>query len=672
MGPSARVTSTNLRVGNLGPWILRCASFWQTVILVVILLGIGAYSVPAHWSSIWADLEFSGPVAPIANRIAAGQQLYEDGAHIPLPPLPFMIVYWFTGGDAVWRSESLLNWFFQSLALLLIYVGLSRAVAAPIPFLAALGATPIFFSLRKMVVYDSATQAAVALIAAGSAAFVVPREPAEGTARPGAPGAGTRFTWLPLLAAGVATAAALLCKQSTAVGAAGGVCLLLLCCSRGTLADSFRSLAFYLTSTAVAFAGFCLLLAPHMSVGGMITDVFVAGAEPKGGSEQLSSNLMSYAGELRDLLSPGELAAALVLGLIGSLPWKPFPAPGSEAAPDWAFESLPWRNRALAGAGLGGAVVGFVAILRFSGPIPWSTAFSPLVGFLPTKVLSVGLFLGALVSVVQLASRVGRIGGLSPPVSAVAAFFFVTFAAAVFHSLSVTTFRWTYDNNPLIVIALAAFFLLLSNVIDRLLPWVRISRVVLQAVAVMVIQFALWTTVGAQVRAVQACTETWPEVGHLAGARMTPSAQGMRDLVQVVRRFAPHPTDEVLLLPEDPGVEAWFDRPRPHLTSAIIFSDQYWDRYVAVDYARLEQNPPAIIIIGPHHWGRWVAGLWSQSALHLMQRIETQLLPHNYRLASARPIHLARGDERMEVYVRNDLFTQSFRPFLPGAAPGTR
>ena len=37
------------------------------------------------------------------------------------------------------------------------------------------------------------------------------------------------------------------------------------------------------------------------------------------------------------------------------------------------------------------------------------------------------------------------------------ALFPVLFFAAVFHSLSVAAFRWTFDNNPLITIALAGF-----------------------------------------------------------------------------------------------------------------------------------------------------------------------------------------------------------------------
>jgi hypothetical protein len=49
----------------------------------------------------------------------------------------------------------------------------------------------------------------------------------------------------------------------------------------------------------------------------------------------------------------------------------------------------------------------------------------------------------------------------------------------------------------------------------------------------------------------------------------------MRELVGIVRSAADASTDRtVLLLPNDPNVEAWFDRPRPSLSSAIIFVDQ--------------------------------------------------------------------------------------------------
>ncbi len=68
----------------------------QWVGLVGLTLGLGVLAtqlVPAHWTSLWNDREFSGWVAPIANRLGGGIRLYEDGLHTPLPPLPFVLVH---------------------------------------------------------------------------------------------------------------------------------------------------------------------------------------------------------------------------------------------------------------------------------------------------------------------------------------------------------------------------------------------------------------------------------------------------------------------------------------------------------------------------------------------------------------------------------------------------
>jgi hypothetical protein len=212
------------------------------------------------------------------------------------------------------------------------------------------------------------------------------------------------------------------------------------------------------------------------------------------------------------------------------------------------------------------------------------------------------------------------------------------------------------------IVALATVFLALRGVLDRLPLHLAAGGALIHAAAAGAIQLAFWTTVGAQVRAVQACTERWPEVEHLAGARMQPAAQDMRDLVHLVRRLAPDASDSVLLLPEDPGVEAWFERPRPRLSSAIIFSDQYWNHYVHLDFMRLTQDPPAVIIIGPGRVGRRFASLWSGSVRRLMRRIEADLLPRRYSLAAAHPIQLPSGEDRMEVYVLKRTGTGDRRP----------
>jgi hypothetical protein len=116
----------------------------------------------------------------------------------------------------------------------------------------------------------------------------------------------------------------------------------------------------------------------------------------------------------------------------------------------------------------------------------------------------------------------------------------------------------------------------------------------------------------------------------------------------------PTNNETVLLLPNDPNVEAWFDRQRPNLSSAIIFTDQYWDRYVSQDFAELEAHPPAVIVIGPRNLWRPFARQWhiNQGAERLIDLVNNRLIPASYQLQAAHPISFADTTEFMDVYVR--------------------
>jgi hypothetical protein len=124
-----------------------------------------------------------------------------------------------------------------------------------------------------------------------------------------------------------------------------------------------------------------------------------------------------------------------------------------------------------------------------------------------------------------------------------------------------------------------------------------------------------------------------------------------------VRTLAPKDSGErVLLLPNDPGVEAWFDRPRPDLSSAMIFVDQYWDRYVDDDFARLEKSPPKVIIIGPRGWWRYYGQHWQQhrGTERLIDLVQDRLLPRRYKLHQAQEITFRGGRDFMDIYERVD------------------
>jgi hypothetical protein len=275
-----------------------------------------------------------------------------------------------------------------------------------------------------------------------------------------------------------------------------------------------------------------------------------------------------------------------------------------------------------------------------------AAAKSTLLNFAPT-LNSTGHFMLWAGLIVLLLSYLRR-HNTTPVVlpGPLAAMLIVLFSAAWFHSLSRSSFRWTYDNNPLISLVLAVFLWVVLGALAR-------GGRPAGAVAIAVITFVCWFNFLAQYSYCRKCTESWPEVTYLEGARLIPSAEGMRQLVARVRQLAPDAqNDEVLLLPDDPNVESWFGRRRPALAGAIIFTDQYWDRFVDEDFARLERDPPKVIVIGPRNFWRpfaYVRGLGCERFIDL---VSNKLLPERYQRLAPQEISHMEVTDYMDVYVR--------------------
>ena len=594
---------------------------------------LGAVLIPAHWTSIWMDREFTGTVAAIANRLEGGVRLYADGGHIPMPPLPFVLMRLLTAGEATWLWESALNFAFQALTLWLCYLALTRLFHAPVPFLATLVTVPVYFALPKTVLYDSMAQAAVALVILQSA-YYLGRRGSANRAR----------SWLWGVAGLAATSAlVLLVKQSTGTGACAGVIGALLLCDRGRLRERVARTAAFGALTAASIGVLTVVLMPWADPAGMVRDVFVAGAEPKGGPALLLLHLRRYAvdiGRHGTALLP-VLATLVVIAERTRRRCNPG-ASGAAAGPG----GVP---PALVAAGAVASAAGAYLLLVAA---PWT----PLVELASTGALPsflwMGLFLAALLCLRGCVPRFLRsVAGPGRP-RALAGAVAVAFAAAVFHSLSTFVFRWSYDNNPLVAFAYAAFFQVALALLGRIPP--RKARLVLVALlCFVVVPLRPWARLADQVHACGRCTERWDEVGHLAGARLQPSAAGMRALVAVVRREAA-PGEEVLLLPNDPNVEAWFERDRPRLSSLFVFADQYWDYLVDADVATLAARPPRVILVGPVEYWRFFHHQFQEGrgAERLVDRVVDELLPSRYELAATVPIlHQGRPDA-IEVYVR--------------------
>lgn len=600
--------------------VARSLAVIDFVLLLVLLAALGRLLVGAHWSSNWADPEFTGWVAPVANRVAEGQILYADGGHSPLPPLSVLMVFAVTFGGASWHTESLLGFLFQAGTIVLLY-GLLRATAGRVvAILAAVCGSLVFFAIPKTILYDPMCQFGVAATLVATAGWLRSSPSRRSLA------------WLAV--AGLLGATTVLVKQSTG----GGLCLAVAALAIGwppgrSWRDRLVQLGVLLAGAGVGLAAWLAILAPWVSLRGMLVDVFLTGSEPKGGTLPLLHNLMGCSQSLIAHLGVGT-------GLVWAAWWHAGRYVADRAA----------RCRIVLG---GLMVLQGIGLLYVFGQY-WDRGFlSPL----DDEILAAPLWLGLAALLLR---RIVPYRAADWPVE-LTLLAIPALAAAMFHSLSVDVFRWTYDNNPLIVLALGGYWLAVVQVAHSAPS--RMGRVGLRAAALIVTLAGCWVGFLPVGESAAACHVAWPEVEHLRMARLRPEAAGMRSLVAEVRGRAPRANDTVLLLPNDPGVEAWFSRPRPQLACSILFTDQYWDRYVDDDFARIARDPPQVIVVGPRDFWRPFARCWHKDcgAERLIDRVQRELLPRSYELAVSVPIRVRTKTDHMDVFVRRD------PPLLTGA-----
>jgi hypothetical protein len=642
------------------------AALIEPFILVAFMVVLGFIIVPSHWTSIWMDREFTGWVAPIANRLSAGLKLYADGGHVPMPPLPFVSLHLLAHGRALWLTESLCNFVFQALTLLLMYIALGLVVRRPVPFLATLVAMPIFFSLPKTIVYDSMAQFHVALL--GVLVVCHSRGQAVsntilnelGLRQRGLRAALSMMCRPSLILMGLVTADCVLTKQSTGTGAFLGGFVAVTCFSSRTRWQRLGEGVAFVAWTAIAFALLVVALSPWIDIPGFVRDVFLTGSEPKGGSFRLLKSLVVYALQIGHFA----LLVAITLSVALAATRASVRSLGA-AAPEIAGEEPHRRWRLTYPV----ALLPVLLVLALSPLVKESNRLVQMANLVAIHILWIGLLAGLLMIATALVSKISnRLPGFASlalePAGAegnraarLAGLGCVLLVSAVFHSLSTPNFRWIYDNNPLIVFAAAMIFTIALDYTTALVaPASPRGRLIFAAVLFATLLFP-WANFAAQLASCRRCTEAWPEVEYLAGARLMTGARGMRRLVAVVRDLTPNAdSDTALLLPNDPNVEAWFARPRPELSSPIIFADQYWDRYVSEDVEALRRQLPRVIVIGPRRYWRHFHRIWQEhyGAERLIDAVRKEILPQHYALHERVAIKLQGMRDYMDVYVRKE------------------
>jgi hypothetical protein len=260
------------------------------------------------------------------------------------------------------------------------------------------------------------------------------------------------------------------------------------------------------------------------------------------------------------------------------------------------------------------------------------------------------LLLAVVIAVVARCAPAGR--GAPGAFDHLFAALCVAVPAALGHNMSVGVLRWTYDNNPLVPIALALLATVLCEMARAL--EIGISRLAVGVLVMITLQGLTSGRALERWETVNACTERWPEVRYLRGALLPPGGAGVRGLVKLVRGLADQDADEVLFLPEDPDLQARFERRRPALTSQIVFTDQYRDRYVDEDFRHLKEHPPKVIVIGPRNSWRPFSRIFHRDlgAERLIDRVQAELLPALYERAAEHPIAYQKRTDVMDVFVR--------------------
>lgn len=618
----------------------------RLITLLGVFVWVGWFLVPAHRYTIWHDAEFTGWVAAIANRIGSDQKLYADGLHSPLPPLSFVIVHLLSAGKARWITESFLIYLSQCGTTLCLYLALRSFLSAPLSLISNLAGFFFLIAAPKHLLDDALVQLIVAALALSIARGVLVRQ---------------RFSIGIGLTVSLLCAAALLTKQSTGVGALLGIlAVFFVFPESSTLKQRALNVGFVLCGTLFSTAALIVLLSPWSVPLRLVRDVFVLGPEPKGGFLGMWLAVKAIAIQLLGLfvIWVGPAACVVRRALLTR-------ATNSATR----FGALGRAAKSLLVGGV--AVVLYFAVPFKPLPMTWGFPYVAL-DMLMSLGLAASVFI-ALRVVIRNARGADAKDEIADPsfraqrhITALAIFLI---ASAAGHSLSVRVFRWTYDGNPLTVLALAILALFSDRILRQALSrWSAIiaGRMALALTAALIAgSMALYQRLPILWREVRSSTEHWPEIAYLAGARMPHRGTPIRFLVQWLRSVT-EPNDSVLLLPEDPNVQAWFERPRPRLTSAIVFTDQYWARYVPTDLARLAANPPKIVIVGPRNfyeiWSLRVSDSgrgWGGADRLLLDGLRP-LLNERYALYGsvqiAHPgVSFVEGTDFLDVYVRADV-----------------
>jgi hypothetical protein len=571
---------------------------------------------------LWNAPNFSGWAAAIGHQLVMGRRLYRD-ITLPIPPGAFLLM------AAIERSvghgprlvyENRVCEICYALLALIGYAIAKPLAGRRVALFTAAAATAWASLWKKQIAYDAMAEVA----AWGAIALMVRAWVSERGA--------TERRWL--FAAGLAAAAALLFKQSTATGVfAGGVVGL------GYLALVERRVAGALrgrTWGALAFGGGALagaLLAvggfglAGGSMGGFLRSVFVDGTAEKGGWVHLATRAARGLVTEPAVVWPIGVAvvfAALLFRIVrgGSGLSLGKRAPGA------------LRPRDAIGVATAAIVIFGYAACVLAGWLHGSP-LTLLVNFASPQLIAIGAGLAVAFF----------FGNFTSPANKTAhAFNAAALAALVLAStvsLSMTYFDPLYENNALMAVLLVALFAGLEHARLRGLSWLGLVIMMGQPLA--------W-------RVPQAALSRHPAPADSFFGGMWLDGAGLKTVRVAARvRTAAGPHGSVLSFPEDPVLEALVDRPRPALCGAIVFPDQYPQRCVAHDAALLDRDPPDVLVLRPANRAPMLHALRMWNAQSPAEQLIVRVLERHlgdYRRVASYPMRWTHGEVVLQIWRR--------------------
>jgi hypothetical protein len=603
------------------------------VVLSGAYLAYLAFYAPRLNNFVYSDREFTGWVGPIAERLNQGARLYRDMV-LPIPPGSFAllaVVQRMTGKvlllQELWTA-ALSHWAMGLIA----YAVATKYSTRKVGLLVAMVTLVLVTQAPKECVYDHTS-----LLCAWAAVYT-------GLCALLGAGKGADRNWA---ATGFLSGFSLAFKQSTATGMVAGWALALayrfIVERRAKRDDAAREKLRAVGAYAAGLGGGLIMVALVVAaVGANLRDfvqaVLVDGPPLKGGTRTLLANLFAFVfhfDAIRNTIVPTAIVIAIGVSMSrrrGNVHVGAEPESGRSlgrfsvallvAAPTLVF--------GIATAMLAGEIRGLE--LHFTA-ICEGLKNVPAYGFVYAMV-----FFAAHLHESSAATDRARDRG-----HALNALLLSTMTTSLVYDTSFVEFIPFYFNDPSIPVVLLCLFVATEES-----GFVWATPLVLAA--------AMLPLYGVKLNRALS-DDTYVQDSQWKGLRV--NYRGVEVLRAAARaRDLAGPTGTVLVLPEDEQLVGLIERPRPRISGAIVFVDQYPKRLLAADLRELDRNPPDVVIIHPRRARDWrtVFHTWTHGsgAELFIDHVLEELLPRRYVLDSSYPSIYFWDQGQIDLYRRVD------------------